>query len=233
MAREQFFDSLRFASQMLPDSEPRDEYGPRSTDVLFAKIEAANLWLTPKSVKGFDPADFADQPKTEKEKLQKEVKAFLAIAEKVSANKPASKIQSKAARKHIERAIQIVGSRLVHEWVEAQDKMLEVAKAAAASKGWYAQKDEKEVRESLLGTYKAPRLRIKSLDREVVFDPIARFCAGQRGVVDLVHLTTYETVYLVTFKDGQWQIVSMGGSAHSRPFTPATLLNTISKLPTI
>ena len=108
--------------------------------------------------------------------------------------------------------------------------MMKEARAAAEAKGWYVQMDEKEVLESLLGSYKAPRLRIRTQDREVVLDPVARFGSGCQGVVDLVVLPAYETAYLVAFKNGQWQIVSLRGTAHRRPFSQAALVNTITKL---
>jgi hypothetical protein len=230
MAREQFIDSLRLASRMLTPPIVSSVQGAQTNAYLASKLHAADFWLTPKSVEGFDPADFADWPKNEREELSREVAAFLAIAKEVPANKAVTKAQSNQARKHLERAIQTVRKHLLNEWLEAQRKMVDEATAAAEAKGWFVEEDEKEVLESLLGTYKAPRLRIRTKDREVVLDPIARFGSGRRGVVDLVVMPTYETAYLVAFKDGQWQIVSPRGTAHSRPFTQATLVTTITKL---
>ncbi len=231
MAREEFIDSLRFASQMLPPPKVNSGQGAESDAHLSSALHFADLWLTPRSVEGFDPADFADWPRKEREELAREVAAFLEIARRVQANKPATKTQSKQARKHLERAIQIVRPHLLHEWLEAQEKMLKEATAAARARGWYVERDEKEVLESLLGTYNAPRLRIRTRDQEVVLDPIARFGSGRQGVVDLVVMPTYEMVYLVTFKDGRWQIVSPRGRLHRRPFSQTTLANSIAKLP--
>ena len=74
-------------------------------------------------------------------------------------NKPAPKAISAQARKHLEAIIEIVGHRLLNEWLEAQEQMVEEAMAAAKERGWYVEKDEKELHESLLGAYSAPRLR--------------------------------------------------------------------------
>ncbi len=230
MAREQFIDSLRLAARMLPPPRVSSDQGAQTDAYIATKLNAADLWLTPRSVAGFDASDFADWPKKDREELTREVGAFLAIAEKVPADKPATKTQSNHARKHLERAIQIVRQQLVQEWLEAQQKMMHEATAAAKAKGWYVQMDEKEILESLLGSYKAPRLRIRTQDREVVLDPVARFGSGRQGVVDLVVMPAYETAYLVAFKNGQWQIISPRGAAHSRPFTQATLVNTITGL---
>ena len=225
MARDEFIDSLRLASRLLARAE-----GIQTDASIASKLDAADLWLTFKSVEGFDPADFADWPRRERDELTKEVAAFIAIAAEVPSNKPATKLQSREARKHLVQAIQIVRSQLLPEWLEAQQEMMAEARAAADAKGWSVQMDEKEVLESLLGSYKAPRLRIRTEDREVVLDPVARFGSGRKGVVDLVVMPTYETAYLVAFKNGQWQIVSPRGTAHSRPFTQATLVSTIRKL---
>jgi hypothetical protein len=215
---------------MLPPPRVSHDEGPRADSVYTSTIHSANLWLTKKSVEGFDPADFANWPKQEREELAKEVEAFLAIAGQVPANKPASKTLSGRARKHLEGAIKIVRQPLLRDWLEAQKRMLEEATSAARSKGWYVEQDEKEVLESLLGAYKAPRLRIRAPDQEVVLDPIALFGSGRQGIVDLVVMPTYETAYFITLKNGHWQIVSPKGTLNSRPFTPQTFVNTITGL---
>lgn len=230
MAREQFIDNLRFASRMLPPPQVRSDLGHSADEYLSSTLRTADLWLTPKSLEGFDRADFADLPKKALDELADSVKAFLEIAQQVPANKPATKTQSKQARKHLERVISIVGPHLLREWIGAQQEMVKEATAAAKARGWYVERDEKEVLESLLGTYKAPRLRIRTPNKEVVLDPVARFGSGSQGVVDLVVMPTYETVYLVAFKDGHWNIVSPRKRLHTRPFNQATLLTSIAKL---
>ena len=134
------------------------------------------------------------------------------------------------ARKHLKEAMKIVRNRLLPEWLEAQEKMLQEATAAAKAKGWYVEKDEKQIEERLLGTYKAPSLLIRTWDREMRLMPVARFCAGRQGVVDLKVSPTYERAYMVTFKDGRWQIVSLQGRQHKRPFNRETFGKTISQI---
>lgn len=186
----------------------------------------AKGWLTPKSVGGFDPSDWPE----DFQRLQTEIANFLAIADKVGPDTPPPKLQIKQARTHLEKIIKIVRPQLLQHWLQAQQKMIVEATAAAQAHGWFVQQDEKELLESLLGSYKAPRLRIRTRDKEIVLDPIACFGSGGQGVVDLVVMPTYETAYLVVFKDDNWQIVSTHGTAHRRPFTQTTLVNTISRL---
>jgi hypothetical protein len=230
MPLETFIDNLRLASRMLPRPKVRSDQGPQADTDYSSMIHAADLWLTKKSVEGYDPADLADWPEEEREGLAKEVHEFLAIVGQVQPNKPASRTQSARARRHLEGAIKIVRRHLLDDWLEAQKEMFEEVTSAARSNGWYVEQDEKEVLESLLGTYKAPRLRIRAPDKEVVLDPIALFGSGRQGVVDLVVMPTYETAYLITFKNGQWQIVSPKGTLNSRPFTRKTFVNTITGL---
>ena len=230
MAREEFIDSLRFASRLLPPPTVSSGQGAHTDLQLSSMLHSADLWLTRKSVYGFEPVDFADWPMQDRTELAQEVAAFLEIADQVPANKPATKVQSKQARKHLEKAIKIVRQHLLPEWLKAQKEMLDKAKAAAKGKDWFFEEDEKDVRESLLGEYKAPRLRIRTKNRELVLDPIARFGSGRQGVVDLVKMPTYERVSLIAFKDGGWQIISPSGTLRGRPFTQTALVNTINKL---
>ena len=205
--------------------------GPRSDADLSSMLHSADLWLTRGAVGGFDPADFTDWGRQDRENLEKEVASFLAIAEQVLGNKPATKSQSQKARKHLETVIDMVRRHLLPEWLEAQRRMLDEATAAARAQGWFVERDEKEVVESLLGTYKAPRLRIRTENQEVVLDPIALFGSGRQGVVDLVVMPSYERTHLVVFKDDAWQIISPHGKLHRRPFSRTTLINTITNLP--
>ena len=230
MSRERFIDNLRLASRLL--ASPKVVNGHASEDELplHRMMRTANLWLTPKTVADFDPEAFAYWTKNEREALAKHIAAFLTVAETIPANSPASPAQSEKARKSLEAVIQTVRPRLLAEWIQAQESMIQDATTAAEAKGWYVERDQKEMKESLLGTYSAPRLRIRAKNKEVVLDPIALFGSGRRGVVDLVLMPTYETKYLVTFKDGNWQIVAPHGKMHTRPFSAATLVNTISQL---
>ncbi len=230
MSREEFIDNLRLASQMLAPPVVHGDMGPEEDAVMSSAIDSADFWLTTKYVDGFDVADFQDWPEEDRRALAAAVENFRNIAQQVPAEKRATTTQSKQARKYLQQAIGLVRNHLLPEWIAAQRKMIDVATAAARARGWYVEEDEKEVLESLFGAYKAPRLRIKTRDNEVVLDPVARFGSGRQGVVDLIVMPTYETAYLVAFKHGDWQIVSPHGTQHRRPFSQVTLVNTITSL---
>ncbi len=128
MAREDFIDSLRLADQLLPPMKVTRQGSPKLT------YFQGDAWLAPASVEGFDPADFADWPREERVRLKAEVDAFLAIAQQVSPNAPAPKALAKKAREHLEAAMTIVRDRLLPEWIQAQERMLQEAEAAAKVK---------------------------------------------------------------------------------------------------
>ncbi|HTK73794.1 MAG TPA: hypothetical protein VL371_00970 [Gemmataceae bacterium] len=231
MAREGFIANLRRASRMLPPPRVTSGKGPDTDAYLSSILDSADLWLTPGSVADFNAADFADWPKKDREELAREVASFRALAQQVPPDQPAIGTQSQQARKHLESIIDIVRRHLLPEWLDAQQRMHEEAAAAAKTRGWYVERDEKQLTESLLGAYTAPRLRIKTTANEVVLEPIARFGSGGQGVVDLLVMPTYERTHLLVFKDGSWEIVSPYGKLQPKPFTQATLINTITRLP--
>ncbi len=231
MARSQFIDNLRQASRLLAKSRPSRVGAGDVEKRSQVLLSDSNLWLTPKAVADFDAADFADLPPAELGTLKGDVSSFLVVARTVSPDKPASAAQCAKARKAIESVMRAVRKPLLSEWLAAQRAMMQDAAAAAEGKGWYVERDEKVVTESLLGEYTAPRLTIRTNTKGVVLEPIAYFGSGRRGVVDLVQLPAYETKYLVTFQNGRWELVSPDGRLHARPFSASAFVNAIAHLP--
>ena len=225
MSRNRFVDNLRLASKLL--ARPRVEVIASNKD-----CSDSDVWLTPKTVADFQVGDFADLPLTERLKLEGDVASFLTVARSIAPDTPASTQQRVKARRALEGIIRTVRQLLLADWLTAQQAMMRDATAAAESKGWYVERDEKVVSESLLGEYKAPRLTIRTDTKGVVLEPIAYFGSGRRGVVDLILLPAYETKCLVTFQNGQWELVSPDGRLHRRPFSASALVNTITHLRT-
>lgn len=213
MAYKEFINNLRYGSRMLPPPNVSTEGGGEVAARYKAILTGADLWLTPKVVEGYDPADFLHLSTTEQRELDEEVSAFRAIAEEIPPDKPATSHQSKEARKHLEKVIKLVRGPILARWLKAQAVLMEEAKEAAKEKGWYTEMQQKRIDESLLGTYQAPRLLIRNVDGEVFLNPVAYFGSGNQGVVDVVASPTFETAYYLTFSGEQWQIVPSRGTA--------------------
>lgn len=235
MAREKFYESLRRAAHLLAPVRPRafarDEYDFDPADGSGTKRPRLPGWFAVGSVAGFDPADHADRPPEEQGELTREIAAFEQLVRETPPDASPSEAALAAARRHLENVQRIVRERLLPEWLTALHAMMETAADAVRGPDWYIQKDEKELTESLLGKYRAPRLRLRSLDREVVLDPVAYFGSGKQGVVHLVAMPTYETAYLITLKSGKWRIESLQPGSHRRPLSKATLLKTLAGIP--
>ena len=229
MARDDFINNLRMASSELGPMTVESDQGPELNAYYSRMLRSADLWLTYKSVEGFGLADFPELQQKQRQQLVDEVNAFLAIAKEVPADKPASKEQSDDARTHLLRIIEIVGGVLRTEWLSAQQHVIKEASDAAEAHGWYVKLDQKTLIENLLGKYKAPRLLITTENnRQILLDPIARFGSGRQGIVNLVVMPSFDTRYMLTFKDNGWSIISRSGSHHRRPFNQMTLVNSIS-----
>ena len=180
---------------------------------------------------GFDPADHTDRPPEEQAELAREVAAFEQLVRETPPDAAPSEAVPAAARGHLENVQRLVRERLLPEWLAALHAMLDLAADAVRGRDWYIQKDEKELNESLLGKYRAPRLRLRSLEREVFLDPIARFGSGKRGMVHLVAMPTFETAYLITLKAGKWRIESLQPGSLRRPLSKATFMKTLAEIP--
>jgi hypothetical protein len=234
MSREEFINNLRTASQALRLSNKPEGLVPRDNWDLYSVRDSTELWLAPwlttHSVDGFDPADFTELSDSNVKNLTREVIAFQEFAGQAKDGRT-TKTLIKKARTHLETVIATVRKPLLDDWLSAQASMLEQAKTAAKLNDWYAHQDEKEVSESLLGSYKAPRLRIKSQDLDVVFDPIARFGSDGRGVIDLVTMPNYETSHYITLKNDVWWIAAANDpSLRHQRFSQKTLVNAMSRV---
>jgi hypothetical protein len=97
MAIDEFWQNVRLGARLnLPTRVISDT--PRMDDeVIKNALANSHSWLTPKSVQGFDPADFAFLPPEERNRLTENVNGFLALAKTVDPKKPATAEQVEAA----------------------------------------------------------------------------------------------------------------------------------------
>src|SRR5436309_15184521 len=104
MAREDFILSVRIAASELHPPEVWTDSPHVKPDKFAARLAAADLWLTPKSVEGFNQADFPDLPAAGREELRREVLAFLKVANGVPPAQPATRQQVRHGRARWERS---------------------------------------------------------------------------------------------------------------------------------
>ena len=72
-------------------------------------LSSCDIWLTPKSVEGFDPDDFPELSTQDRAVLQSEVAAFLRVANSVPQKGPATEQQACDGMKHLLAAAKLLG----------------------------------------------------------------------------------------------------------------------------
>jgi hypothetical protein len=87
MAIEEFWSNLRGAAGWLVRTMPED---PAHADAatLERMFQYARMWLTPRSVEGFDPDEFAFLPDEHRAALQESVERFRSVVDRMPRKKP-------------------------------------------------------------------------------------------------------------------------------------------------
>jgi len=98
MAKQEFLDSFRIARNLFFHPRVETDSSQLDPQALELMIARAAIWLTPKSVSGFNPADFAELGSERQRALQTAVQEFVAVASQVPPNEPATPEQLKSAR---------------------------------------------------------------------------------------------------------------------------------------
>lgn len=111
-SRRDFLSHFRIARnlfvhpQVSPDSPVVDA---EKTEKMLVR---AAIWLTPKSVFGFDPADFQELGKARQKELEEAVQEFLAVANHVPPDEPATEEQFRTASVPFQKLLDILGAYL-------------------------------------------------------------------------------------------------------------------------
>jgi hypothetical protein len=97
MAIEEFWLNLRTAASFYASTVTADS-AHVDAGHLERMLRGAGMWLTPRSVDGFDPSDFSFLAEEKQEALRTTVERFRAVARQVPANKPATRQQAEEGR---------------------------------------------------------------------------------------------------------------------------------------
>jgi hypothetical protein len=104
MAKQEFLTYLRVARNLFAHQRVR----PNSPAIDGGALDRCDIWLTPKSVQGFNVADFPELDPVRKCELQTAVQEFLEIATKVPSNKPATLEQVRYAREAFTKILNLL-----------------------------------------------------------------------------------------------------------------------------
>ncbi len=108
MAKQEFLSNFRIARNLF--IHPRVEADSRQVNQQAATqtLARAAIWLTPKSVAGFNPGDFPELGPDRQKELHGAVREFLEVAKEVPANKPATTEQYANAALAFEKTLEIL-----------------------------------------------------------------------------------------------------------------------------
>ena len=95
---------------------------------------------------------------------------------------------------------------LREEWLVRLGQLVADVKGWVEAAGWRTREITKKMKDSVLGTYRAPALLMQRETVEVILDPVSRFVLGADGAVDLYLLPAYDDIASLYFMEGEWKI---------------------------
>lgn len=108
MAKQEFLENFRIARNLFFHPRVDADGFQHDPQELALMIARAAIWLTPKSVKGFDVNDFNELGATRQQELQAAIQDFLDVARRVPPNQPAATDDYAKARAAFERSLNIL-----------------------------------------------------------------------------------------------------------------------------
>jgi hypothetical protein len=83
MAKQDFLDNFRVARNLFVHPVAQAESSRIDPQALERRPVRSAIWLTPKSVMGFSPDDFAELGPARQRELSEPIREFLSVAQKV------------------------------------------------------------------------------------------------------------------------------------------------------
>ena len=120
--------------------------------------------------------------------------------------------------------------KLADEWKNALNQLAAEVVLWANEENWSIHKESRTLRESGLGSYRAPVIRLKSAQGEIWIEPTARFTAGTgEGRVDITGWPSHSRATLIRQGD-RWKIYDERFKQMRRHWSKQTLADLIETL---
>jgi polysaccharide pyruvyl transferase WcaK-like protein len=108
-------------------------------------------------------------------------------------------------------------SQLRDEWVAAVDALYREVEDWAISRRWTAERESVVIEEKKIGHYPTWNLVVRTSDRSLLFQPVARQIVGATGRVDLtISPATDPALMIVRGESGVWLVHPFGDSEVSQ-----------------
>jgi hypothetical protein len=204
--REEFILDVRRAARLEQRPTAATDSDLINPDALAKVLHRAALWLTPKTVEAYAPAEFMAWDEGLQKELQAAVERFRAVAQAVPPDKPASAEQFRGGLEAFQRLLSAVRSVVLSEWISAVAGVTRQIEQWSADRGWPTRRQEKQLTETLLGQYSLPQLYLHADGNLYILDPLARFVPGALGAFDLSIQPSFYVTSLYRHFDGTWYV---------------------------
>lgn len=125
------------------------------------------------------------------------------------------------------------------EWINRLNHLVSDIEAWARSLDWTARRIDKPMKDSLLGSYRAPGLLLQKEFTRILLDPISRTTPGSEGVADLYLMPALDDIASLYFYDDRWnvhyqlpnsELAATLREAQAKPLTKATLAEVLDEM---
>lgn len=90
------------------------------------------------------------------------------------------------------------------EWIAEIGAMADDVERWAKENDWDTKRETREMSEEGVGTYRAPVVRVQTMQGRVYFEPVARFISGgPTGRIELIGTPSFWQVVLIR-EEGRW-----------------------------
>ncbi len=127
MSKQGFLDNCRIARSLFVHPGVRTDGPTVDSQELESMVARAAIWLTPKSVKGFNADDFPELGSDQREELRSAINEFLRVAREVPPTEPASQQQLNTARAAFTKVLRILEPYLPEEGTKVEKALENVA----------------------------------------------------------------------------------------------------------
>ena len=201
--------------------------------VLSRKLQGLDLWLTPKAVEEYRPDDFGDLPSSLQDQLAGAVADFRSFAATVAPHEPATEEQYRHGRLLFERIAGVVKEVVLSEWLAAVRELIDDAERWCQRRQWPTRREQKDIREELLGKYEAPVLLLHAHSSLFQLSPVARFTTHGLGLADVALVPSYDFVTILR-NEGGWQVnigtETLDNGVEKRPWSEDSFVDAVEWL---
>jgi aspartyl-tRNA(Asn)/glutamyl-tRNA(Gln) amidotransferase subunit B len=213
---QQFVFNIRQAIRL---ANPVVQSGSSSVDsqAIASSLQRACLWLTPKVIEGYEPAQFAGFSEEKVANLTTLVEKFRAIATQVAPDRPASPQHVTAAQPVFATIVSMVREIVLAQWRMDLDRLFSQVELWCKSRNWPTRSTRKGLSDPLLGNHSVEQLWFDTKVAEFMLDPVGRFAPGTAGMVDLFVLPSSNSC-MIWKKMNEWFLNIGHGEAKALPF---------------